>query len=257
MADYNADVSPVVDHLREIQHTTGHRLGRVFRDWMALAVFAFERNDDEYLERLDRYDRVSDEDTKREVADAFSRALGELVILTSEADRPVVGDVYEQVGNQADEFGQYFTPWHVSLAIAQINFADEDGSDATVANPLTIADPACGSGRMLVAAAKTMHDRNPETPVFVRGTDKDRTCARMAVVNLVIAGVPGVIRCGDSLTLEIHRAWEVEPTGPGPAVRRLDPEDVTPNVRDETDQSASTTSETSDEAVAMDFMRWS
>lgn len=219
----NSDVSSVTDRLRDVRLETGRGLGRVFRDWMALAVHAFERDDDAYLDRLERYERDND-DTRETVAQTFSEALGALIVATSGAQRPVVGDIYEQVGNQADDFGQYFTPWNICRLKAELLLSADDIESATADDPLTIADPACGSGRLLVATAKVLHERDPNAAILVQGTDKDRTCARMAVVNLVIAGIPGRIRYGDSLTQEIHRTWLVEPNGTGPVVRQVDPD---------------------------------
>lgn len=47
--DVNPDVSGVIDRLQGIRMETGHGIGRVFRDWMALAVHAFENDDDQML----------------------------------------------------------------------------------------------------------------------------------------------------------------------------------------------------------------
>lgn len=224
-SDVDPDVDDIIERLEDIRLKTGHGLGRVFRDWMALAVDAFEGNDDAYLDRLERYDYDErDDDVLEFVAQTFSEALGELVVATAEAQRPVVGEVYERVGNQADDFGQYFTPWTVCAFKAEMLMHDVDGSAATADDPLTFADPACGSARLLVAGAKKLHDVDPSAPFWVQGTDKDRTCARMAVVNLVIANVPGRIRYGNSLTQEMHREWLVHPSGPGPVVQSRKPD---------------------------------
>jgi hypothetical protein len=236
-ADVDADVDDVIETLEDIRLETGHGLGRVFRDWMTLSVAAFEGDEDTYHDRLDRYGRDGPSDRRESVAESFSEALGELAVATVEAKRPVVGDIYEAVGNQADDFGQYFTPWNVCIAKAEMLVSADDADEATSDDPLTVADPACGSGRLLVAAAMALHDHDPDAPILVSGTDKDRTCARMAVVNLALANVPGRIQYGNSLTQEIHREWRVTPRGFGPVVKSVEPS--TP----ETDSEASTEAE--------------
>lgn len=51
----------------------------------------------------------------------------------------------------------------------------------------------------------------------------------MAVVNLVLAQVPGRVYHGNSLTCEMWRRWDVHPNGPGPAVSIVeDPADWGP-----------------------------
>lgn len=222
-----ADVDPVIDRLEEIRRETGYDLHRVFRDWMALAVFAFEGNDEEYHDRLDRYARdPHDEETRAEVAQLFSEALGELAAATVEAQRPVVGDVYEQTNNQNEDEGQFFTPWNVCTAKAEMLISAEDADDATQSDPLRVADPACGSARLLVATAMKLHEIDPDASILVSGTDKDRTCARMAVVNLALGNIPGRIRFGNSLTQEIHEVWHVVPDQLGKPVRRLDDDEI-------------------------------
>ncbi|MFC6769997.1 N-6 DNA methylase [Halorubrum pallidum] len=223
------DVSGVIDRLDDIRLSTGHRRPRIFRDWTALMVSALARNDEDYNERLDTYGtREGAMDTRREVAEAFSEAFGELVIATDHAERPVIGDVYEEIGAQADDFGQYFTPWGICRLKSAL-ITDERNPAAPEDEPMTVSDPACGSGRLLVAGAKRLHEQHPETPVIATGVDKDSTCARMAVINLALAGIPGKIRYGDSLTMEGYREWIVDPTGADPAVRAVDPADYSPD----------------------------
>lgn len=235
------DVSGVVDRLDTIRFDTGHRRPRIFRDWTVLMVSALARDDETYNDRLDKYAPAEDDmEQRREVATAFSEAFGELVIATREAERPVIGDVYEEIGAQADDFGQYFTPWDLCRLKAQL-ITDGRNPDASQDDPMSVSDPTCGSGRLLVAGAKRLREQYPDTPVVATGVDKDATCARMAVINLALAGIPGKIRYGDSLTMEGHREWVIDLTGTDPAVREVDPDDPDPDEPDsdpQTEQAA-------------------
>jgi hypothetical protein len=61
--------------------------------------------------------------------------------------------------------------------------------------PLRILDPACGSGRMLLAAQKC-NGRHHE----FYGIDIDHTCIKMAAVNLFLSGLfHSETLCGDAL----------------------------------------------------------
>jgi len=221
----SVDVSGVIDRLDTIRFETGHWRPHIFRDWTVLMVSALARDDETYNDRLDKYASPEDDmEQRREVATAFSEAFGELVIATREAERPVIGDVYEQIGAQADDFGQYFTPWDLCRLKAEL-ITDDRNPDASQDDPMSVSDPACGSGRLLVAGAKRLREQHPETPVVATGVDKDPTCARMAVINLALAGIPGKICYGDSLTMDRHREWIIDPTGTDPVVREADPVD--------------------------------
>ena len=112
---------------------------------------ALQRDDDAYLDTLGRYDRGE------HVPDLFATAFSELMVAMNETGRDVLGVAYEKFGMQTDAFGQHFTPHNVAATMAEIQTtADENG---TQEEPVTIADPACGSGRMLVLAARQQDSR--------------------------------------------------------------------------------------------------
>ena len=73
---------------------------------------------------------------------------------------------------------------------------------------LNFGDPACGSGRFLIAA----HAKSPGN--YCCGEDIDRTCALMTVCNFILHGVNGEVIWHDSLIPTKERfygAWRVRP----------------------------------------------
>lgn len=78
----------------------------------------------------------------------------------------VLGMAYEEFGMQNDAFGQHFTPHSAAAGMAEMLTTGEEPDP-----PVTIADPACGSGRMLVLAAR-QHD----VPTICVGQDEDPLC---------------------------------------------------------------------------------
>ena len=194
------DVEEILDPLETIQRRGFSRYD-VFRDWIDLILSALQRDDDAYLDTLSRYDRDDDYDQGERVPDLFATAFLELMSAMNETGQDVLGVAYEEFGMQTDAFGQHFTPHNVAATMAEIQTAtDENG---TQEDPVTIADPACGSGRMLVLAA-----RQQDAPTVCFGRDTDLVCAQMAALNLCFFNIDGAVVCGDSLAMTKRRAWK-------------------------------------------------
>jgi type I restriction enzyme M protein len=106
-----------------------------------------------------------------------------------------LGDYYEVLSSKGDKqsFGQFFTANCVSDMMAMITVAG--------AQPVgkTFFDPACGSGRLLLA----INARYPEN--FVFGCDLDRTCVKMTALNLCLQGARGEVCWKDALDDNDHR----------------------------------------------------
>lgn len=89
--------------------------------------------------------------------------------------------------------GQFFTPSHVSSMMAKIVRGEEDRT-------LRVFDPACGSGRMLMAFA-----RESIIPHYYYGIDIDLICVKMTAINLFLNGLRGEVICVDALAVDDFR----------------------------------------------------
>lgn len=69
-----------------------------------------------------------------------------------------------------------------------------------------VLDPACGSGRMLLAAAK----RN-RFAIF-HGADLEITCCKMALINTLLNSLTGEIAHMNSLSNEFYTGYHVQTT---------------------------------------------
>ncbi|SKA33148.1 N-6 DNA Methylase [Chitinophaga eiseniae] len=65
-----------------------------------------------------------------------------------------------------------------------------------------ISDPACGSGRMFLAAA-ALHGKGPH----FFGTDIDDMCCRMAAANMILHNLLADISCGNELTMRFSHVY--------------------------------------------------
>jgi 2-polyprenyl-3-methyl-5-hydroxy-6-metoxy-1,4-benzoquinol methylase len=93
--------------------------------------------------------------------------------------------------------GQFFTPQPVCDMMAELNYGDD------LADGKTVCDPACGSGRMLLAMAK----KNRRLRFY--GSDNDITCVKMAVLNMLINSMKGEIAWMNALTMEHYRSYHI------------------------------------------------
>jgi len=112
-----------------------------------------------------------------------------------EGFRDALGDLFMELVSHGQN-GQYFTPDHICDLMSMISCPDlKDGQN--------VLDSACGSGRMLLAAAK----RNRKANFF--GNDIDITCCKMAVLNMILNTMTGEIAQMNALTMEYHKSWFV------------------------------------------------
>jgi len=104
-----------------------------------------------------------------------------------------LGDLFMELVSHGRN-GQYFTPDNITEMMAQLVMGTpKDGEN--------VLDPACGSSRMLLSAAKM----NRKVNLF--GCDNDIICCKMSVLNLLMNSLTGEIAWMDSLTMEYHKSW--------------------------------------------------
>ncbi len=171
--------------LKEFEHR--YELRSVFDDFLTLTICAFSQNphtkksyDEElYMEIIGKY-------KEKKYSDLFPKLLTQLILemeekLGDNSGNDVLGDFFEQELSRGGN-GQFFTPWHVCMFMAKINHVDYENEEHMIKR-LNILDPACGSGRMLLAGAMDYRHHN------FYGIDIDHTCVKMATINLFLNGV--------------------------------------------------------------------
>lgn len=101
--------------------------------------------------------------------------------------------------------GQFFTPFHVSEFSAQLAVTGTDTSQDVI----TLHEPSCGSGGMIVAAAKALWDIgiNYTERLFVECGDIDKRCVHMTYIQLSLFGIPAVVYQRDTLRMETFDEW--------------------------------------------------
>lgn len=210
-SQYQEQVDPVVEKLEQIERY-GHSRYDIFNDWLDLMLYSLQEDDENYLGVVDKYD--NDMSDGQRPVDLYAEAFGELQYGIAETEADLLGVVYEELGMDSDQFGQYFTPHNLCrLKADMVIDVDEDRDD-----PYTVADPASGSGRLLLHAAKSIPD---DVDAVFYGKDKDATCAKMTALNLCMFNLDGYAVHGDSLTLDRYRVWRTRATPFGGEIGEL------------------------------------
>ena len=112
-----------------------------------------------------------------------------------------LGEYYQVLTSRGKSqiLGQYFTPAEVCTMMAMMSGANSE----LTGKRQTVLDPACGSGRMLLA----WHTIAPGN--FQYGADLDPICAKMTAVNMCVHGCVGEAVCMDSLRLEWRFGYQI------------------------------------------------
>jgi type I restriction-modification system DNA methylase subunit len=177
----------------------------VFCDFLTLGAIAFsnaiiknEKLEKMYLDTISKY--------KKDVQEKFPELLALVTLGLEHKYCDFLGEVYMGANFGNSHIGQFFTPYSVCQAMADVNLplSFED-------KIYTICDPTCGAGALLVACCETMYNRhfNFQKNAYIEGTDISWAACCMSMIQLSIIGVPAKIYHGNSLSLE---CWNVMKT---------------------------------------------
>lgn len=123
------------------------------------------------------------------------------------ADDPVdiLGVVFHELNLHDAWHGQFFTPNDVARLMAMlVNPASEDENEI-----ITLNEPTCGSGTMVIAAAWAMNNcgKDYSKKLLAIAQDIDIRCVWMSYIQLSLYKIPAVIAHGNSLTEEVWAKW--------------------------------------------------
>lgn len=106
-----------------------------------------------------------------------------------------LGVVFSHLKFHRKEKGQHFTPSSVAELMAALTYQEPQEF------PVTVYDPSCGSGTLLLAKAKIMRKRgiNYQKSCLFVGQELDRMVAQMCYIQLVYSGMPGYVVVGDTI----------------------------------------------------------
>ncbi len=218
------ETAPLFTLLEETSHRSGVSRAQAFEDWLTMSVCCLSggRMEEQYLQTVAKH--TAGKPGKRG-CDSIAKMFGELVAAMEQDSRDGMKDILGDLFEGAISYGehqQYLTPMPLCSLMARLTVetqtdlsdsaqsANDTEAPPTAEPPLTSAvptlnesgarrsvfDPACGSGRMLLAVAQINRHWD------FCGQDVDGRCAKMAALNLAFRNLYGYVIQGNSLALE-------------------------------------------------------
>lgn len=144
--------------------------------------------------------------------------LSELVLLQryygDEVD--LFGEYLEAKNMTSQRNGQFFTPTSVCELISNLIGNEE------VHYPMTISDPASGTGRLMIQDflnRKARHKENFRTENYIYyNMDIDYKAWLFSLLNAVLRNIYSVVAHGDTLAMKIYKTYSTRPTTIGYSV---------------------------------------
>lgn len=175
----------------------------VWNDFLTMAAIAFANvmPTPERTEREDRYLSMIHSYEKEE-QEIFPQLLS--VVTMAFEDNPkqdFLGNLYTTLNLNQHQKGQFFTPYHICEFMAEIQNGGDLKEEVEQKGFISVSDPACGAGALLIAFANSAkaHGVNYQEKVLFVAQDIDATAAKMCYIQLTLLGCSACIIIGDSL----------------------------------------------------------
>lgn len=194
--------------MKEIAKTLDELSGRysrweIWQDFVTMSAIAISNSVDTthrearekiYLDRAKKY--------QPEELQALAHMLAIVAnSLDENPDQDFLGEIYMGLNFGDDHAGQFFTPYHISRLMAEVEAENSLAAQVKQDGWVGITDPCCGGGGLLVAFANVCRARgiNYQTSVLFAAQDIDCTVAMMCYIQLSLLGCAGYVTVGDSL----------------------------------------------------------
>ena len=171
----------------------------IFMDWIEVCALSVANStcmihhkywidrEEKYKSIMNKYDH--DEQVK------FCEMLAWFVEDIEDNPRDVLGEAFMRSGMGADAAGQFFTPFNISLMMAEVNI--ESYTDGEI----SLLEPSCGSGGGIIAMAVALQKKgiNYQNVMKVVAQDLDWRCVYMCYLQLSYMGIDAICVQGDTL----------------------------------------------------------
>ena len=136
----------------------------------------------------------------------FAKLLAITIDALDDEFQDFLGQVFSTNDMGSSYKGQFFTPYHVSKMMAEIQFFDaNEFKDKDI---ITVSEPCSGAGGMIIAFAESLKERNInyQKRIYVEAIDIDDLCYKMSYIQLSLLGIPAKVIKGNTLSYEFEEA---------------------------------------------------
>lgn len=200
----------LTEEIRQLGQTQG--VNAVFTTFLEITAtcLSVETDPSTAKDRKARYQEIVD-GMEPEAVNAYARMCALLYLAVREnwdEPRDILGAVYHELNLNNAWNSQYFTPDDVCRMMAML-ILGEDKLDSANQELLTVNEPACGSGAMVIGAVWAMKkagvDYRQKSLFYAQ--DIDIRCVWMAYIQLALYEIPAVVVHGNTLTMEEWSRW--------------------------------------------------
>lgn len=189
----------LIDAVRELDNLAyTHRYDALFADLIDWMVWQhiFRPNEDDPLKKYSEQEQQHFLSIFKAIQKEIKKRVRLWTGYNTDGWYDPLGRIYECItsGYKSSMLGQYFIPEPVVDMMTRIIINPEEPEKVK-----TILDPACGSGRMGLAAAD--HAMKQGLPVWVTMNDIDPICSKMTAVNMALNGIVGEVLCMNGLDI--------------------------------------------------------
>lgn len=190
-----------------------HNRWTVWSDFMALIAISISNTVDSVHaeEREKTYLQIAGKYNRHEI-ECCSRMFAEIVLgMEANPDQDFLGDLFMTLELSNSHAGQFFTPYCVCQAMAKMTEPDIPGRIERE-HWISVSDPACGAGALLVAFANECMAQkvNYQTSVLFVAQDIDFVVGCMCYIQLSLLGCAGYVVIDNSIT---HPSTSYDPRG--------------------------------------------
>ncbi len=179
----------------------------VFRDFVEMSAIAIASpvNKDLHKRLENKFSIIRKRYTEAEYS-VFQHMFAVLIEELETHPHDFLGEVFMELEFGNDYKGQFFTPDYIAVLIAKMTFGDTEilEQDALERGFVTVGDPCCGAGAMLIALTVFLKEQGIpyHDCVYMEAQDIDPLCFHMAYLQLSLLGVAGRVVLGDYLNDE-------------------------------------------------------